>query len=161
MKSFKKINKVVFIYFISQYVENDHAREWSGRKWRVDPFKESHGYGLPEFEIFLTWLKSSCLTPVPVKTVQHLLEDPRELAVIQERVATLSSEDEETLRVHIRWMSFQRLGRRVLLSNSVETPSKVRAGVSETTVCSVCSGGIERKGDSCRDTWCHGSRGEV
>ena len=88
---------------MAQFVENDNARERGGRKRRADPFKESHGYGLrandsaklPEFEIF-KWLKSSCLTPVPVKTLQQVLEDPRELAVIQERVATLSSEDEET-----------------------------------------------------------------
>ena len=81
-------------------------RDRSGRKRRVDNLKQSHGYGLrandsaklPGFEMFLKWLKSSCLTPVPVKTLQQVLEDPRELVVIQERVATLSSEDEEALR---------------------------------------------------------------
>ena len=91
---------------MAQYVENDNARERSGRKWLVDPIKESHGFGLPandsaklpEFETFLKWLKSSYLTPVPVKTIQQVLEHPRELAVSQERVAALSSEVEDTLR---------------------------------------------------------------
>ena len=104
LKYFKK--SFIFRYFMAHFVDNDSERERSGRKRRVDPFKESQGFGLrvndsaklPEFEIFLKWLKSSCLTPVPVKTLQQVLEDPRELAVIQERVATLSSEDEETLR---------------------------------------------------------------
>ena len=90
---------------MAEFVVSDTERERSGRKRCIDPFKESHGYGLrandsaklPEIEIF-KWLKSSCLTPVPVKTLQQVLEDPRELAVIQEQVATLSSEDEETLR---------------------------------------------------------------
>ena len=96
---------------------------------------KSQGYGLrandsaklPEFEIFFKWLEWSCLTPVPIKTLQQVLEDPRELAVIQERLATLSSEDEETLqKLH---SSDDLTETCVLLSNSVETPSRVRAGV--------------------------------
>ena len=65
---------------------------------------------------------------MPVKTLQQVLGDPRELAVIQERVATLFSE--ETLR---KLHSLDELPETwkggVLLSNSVETPSRVRAGV--------------------------------
>ena len=69
---------------------------------------KSHGYGLrsndsgklPEFEILLKWLKWSCSTPVPVKTFKQVLEDPRELVVIQERLATLSSEDETLRKLH-------------------------------------------------------------
>ena len=104
----------------------------------MDPFKESHGYGLrvnhsaklPEFEIFLKWLKSSCLTPVPVKTLQQVPEDPGELAVIQEQVVTLSSEDEETLRkLHPLDDLPETWKGGVRLSNSIETPSRVRAGV--------------------------------
>ena len=137
LKSFNK-KSFIFRYFMAHFVDNDSGRERSGRKRRVDPFKESHGYGLrandssklPEFEIFLKWLKSSCLTPVPVKTLQQVLEDPRELAVIQERVATLSSEDEETLRKLHSLDDFPETWKGgVLLSNSVETPSRVRAGV--------------------------------
>ena len=67
---------------------------------------------------------------MPVKTLQQVLEDPRELAVIQERVATLSSEDEETLRkLHSLDDLPETWKGGVLLSNSVETPSRVRAGV--------------------------------
>ena len=123
---------------MTQFVDNDSERERSGRKRRIDPFKESHGYGLrandsaklPEFEIILKWLKSSGLTPVPVKTLQQVLEDHRELAVIQERVATLSSEDEQNLRkLHSLDDLPETWKGGVLLSNSVETPSRVRAGV--------------------------------
>ena len=118
---------------MAQFADSD-----SGRKRRMDPFEESDEYGLrtndsvnePEFEIF-KWRKSSCLTPVPVKTLQQVLEDPRELAAIQVRMATLSSEDEGLYGSCIRWMIFQRLGREVLLSKNVETPSRVRAGVKQ------------------------------
>ena len=60
-----------------------------------------------------------------------MLEDPRELAVIQVRMATLSSEDEGLYGSSIRWMILQKLGREVLLSKNVETPSRVRAGVKQ------------------------------
>ena len=129
LKSFNKKKSSIFRYSMAQFVDSDSGRERSGRKRRVDPFKESHGYGLrandsaklPEFEIFLKWLKSSCLTPVPVKTLQQVLEDPRELAVIQERVATL----QKMKRLYgscIRWMIFQRLGREVYCCQTVLRP---------------------------------------
>ena len=81
-----------------------------------------------------------------------MLEDPRELAAIQERLATLYSEDEETLRkLHSLDDLPETWKGGVLLSNSVDTPSRVCAGLKPPG--GLCSGGTEREGDSFRETW--------
>ena len=87
------------------------------------------------------------------KILQQVLEDSRELAVIQERVATLFPEDEETLRkLHSLDDLPETWKEGVLLSNSVEAPSRVRAGVEPPGAVHNFRG-IERQGDGFRETW--------
>ena len=123
---------------MTEYVDVDANRARSGRQRRVPAYSNTHSHDLraddsldlPDFGTFLEWLKSSQLSPVPVRTFSGVLERPGEVAVIQERVSSLSPEDEGVLRelsslddLPSTWEGGVRL------TNSSELPSQVIAGV--------------------------------
>ncbi len=134
---------------MSRLTGSDEGRRQSGRQPRVPSYKSVHEHDLrandsvkiPELDTFLEWLKSSYLSPVPVRTFDEVLEKPEELAVIQERVSSLSPEDEKNLRELQSLDELPQTWREgVKLSNSDDFSSRVHAGAKPPGAVQVLKG---------------------